>query len=149
MRAVIQRVTQASVTVAGVNVGSISTGLLVLLGVEAEDTLQDAQFIAAKSAALRIFNDDAGLMNRSVKDIGGGVLVVSQFTLLGDVRKGNRPGFTSAAAPTIAEPFYQRVCQLIADQGIRVAQGQFQADMQVSLINDGPVTILLDSRKRF
>lgn len=149
MRAVIQRVIQASVSVQQERISKIETGLLVLLGVEQGDAEPDARYIANKTAGLRIFEDDAGLMNRNVSEVGGEVLVVSQFTLLGDVRRGKRPSFTSAAPPDNADLLYQRVCELLMDQEVSVHRGIFQADMQVSLINDGPVTILLDSHKQF
>lgn len=146
MRAVVQRVSQASVSVAGESVGSIGPGLLVLLGVARDDAAADAQFIARKLARLRIFGDDQGLMNRSVRDIGGGVLLVSQFTLLGDTRKGNRPGFGQAAGPELAEQLYLDVAGELRREGITVATGRFGAMMQVELVNDGPVTIILESR---
>lgn len=149
MRSVIQRVTCASVTVGGEVVGSIGEGLLVLLGVKAGDTEKDADYVADKLLKLRIFEDENGRMNRSVRDIGGSVLCVSQFTLLGDARGQNRPGFTQAEAPERANALYQRVCQRMRDQGMNVAQGIFRADMQVELVNNGPVTILLDSEKNF
>lgn len=149
MRAVIQRVSRASVSVDGVVVGEIAHGLLVLLGVEAGDAEQDLRYVVNKTIGLRVFSDDEGRMNRSIVDCGGQVLVVSQFTLLGDVRRGKRPSFTAAAAPELADSFYQRFCQHLTDAGISVERGVFQADMQVGLINDGPVTILLDSRKIF
>lgn len=149
MRAVVQRVSEASVQVDGQTVGSIDFGLLVLLGVQQEDAQRDAQYLADKTAGLRVFADEQELMNRSLLDIAGQVLVVSQFTLLGDVRKGKRPSFTAAAPPEQANELYQYYCDCLTAQGLRVAQGVFQADMQVQLINDGPVTILLDSRKTF
>jgi D-tyrosyl-tRNA(Tyr) deacylase len=149
MRAVVQRVSRAEVRVAGKAVGSIAKGLLVLLGVARGDGEEDARQLADKVAALRIFEDDAGKMNLAVGDVGGGVLVVSQFTLLGDARKGNRPGFIDAAAPEEANALYERVCALLREKGLGIAQGVFRAEMQVELVNDGPVTILLDSRKLF
>ncbi|HZZ86259.1 MAG TPA: D-aminoacyl-tRNA deacylase [Anaeromyxobacteraceae bacterium] len=149
MRVVVQRVSRAEVRVAGEVVGRIERGLLVLLGVAAGDVEEDARFLADKLAALRIFEDDAGKMNRSVADVGGGLLVVSQFTLLGDARKGNRPGFSAAAPPDEANALYEKVCTLLRERGLAVAQGVFRADMQVELVNDGPVTILLDSAKLF
>lgn len=149
MRAVVQRVTAAKVTVAGRLTGEIGTGLLVLLGVEQGDGPTDLQYIAAKIRDLRIFADDEGKMNRSVLDIQGGVLVVSQFTLSGDARNGRRPSFASAAPPQIARALYEDVVRELTASGLRVATGEFQAMMQVSLVNDGPVTILLDSRKTF
>jgi D-tyrosyl-tRNA(Tyr) deacylase len=149
MRAVIQRVSQASVIVAGQAVGAIERGLLVLLGVAQGDTAQDAAYMADKSAGLRIFEDDDGKMNRSVEDIGGGILVVSQFTLLGDCRNGRRPGFTAAAPPEVADRLYLTFVEALRKRGIIVATGIFRSDMQVTLVNDGPVTMLLDSRKLF
>ncbi|MFL5299730.1 MAG: D-aminoacyl-tRNA deacylase [Anaeromyxobacteraceae bacterium] len=149
MRMVVQRVLRASVRVAGEVRGSIDRGLLVFLGVANGDGEDAARFLADKLGALRIFEDDAGKMNRSVADVGGGVLVVSQFTLLGDARKGNRPGFTDAAAPEAANGLYERFCALLREKGLRVATGVFRATMEVELVNEGPVTILLDSRKLF
>ncbi len=149
MRAVVQRVTQANVKVAGEVVGEIDLGLVVLLGVEGADTDADAQYLAEKIAGLRIFADAEDRMNLSVLDVGGGVLMISQFTLLGDVRRGKRPSFTAAAVPEEADRLYQLCNQHLRDLGLNVATGVFRADMQVSLINDGPVTILLDSHKLF
>ena len=149
MRAVVQRVTAAKVTVGDRVTGEIGTGLLVLLGVDQGDGPTDLQYIASKVRDLRIFADDEGKMNRSVLDIQGGVLVVSQFTLSGDARNGRRPSFASAAAPPIARALYEAVVRELTASGLRVATGEFQAMMQVSLVNDGPVTILLDSRKSF
>ncbi|MFK7735282.1 MAG: D-aminoacyl-tRNA deacylase [Pirellulaceae bacterium] len=149
MRAVVQRVKSANVEVAGETVGRIGQGLLVLVGVEEGDFAPDVEYLAAKSAGLRIFEDEVGKMNRSVLDISGEVLAISQFTLFGDVRKGKRPSFTSAAAPELANDLYESYCQKLRGHGLEVGQGVFQADMQVSLVNDGPVTILLDSRKLF
>lgn len=147
MRSVVQRVSRASVTVENHVVGEIQAGLLVLLGVEAGDGPSDLSYTSSKIAGLRIFADEDGLMNRSVLDQDGEVLVVSQFTLLGDVRKGRRPSFLAAAPPEVANQMYQQLCQQLRQLGLRVQTGQFQADMQVELVNDGPVTILLDSRK--
>lgn len=149
MRAVVQRVSQASVVVSDQTVGSIEHGLMVLLGVAQGDTDKDAQYLAEKTAGLRIFEDDAGKMNLSVEDTGGGVLVISQFTLLGDCRKGRRPGFTDAAPPELADRLYQVYADILRSRGLRVATGIFQAEMKVSLVNEGPVTMLLDSRKQF
>jgi D-tyrosyl-tRNA(Tyr) deacylase len=149
MRAVIQRVTNARVTVGERVTGEISHGLLVLLGVEQGDGPSDIQYIVAKTRDLRIFPDDAGKMNRSVLDIGGAVLVVSQFTLSGDARNGRRPSFASAAPPEIARAMYEDVVRELKTSGLRVQTGEFQAMMQVALVNDGPVTILLDSKKTF
>ena len=149
MRAVIQRVTHAEVTVSGENVGSIGKGLMVLLGVKTGDTEKDAQYMADKIVKLRIFEDENGKMNRAVRDVGGGILCVSQFTLLGDARGQNRPGFTQAEAPERANALYQLVCERIRAQDVPVATGVFRADMQIELCNDGPVTILLDSEKTF
>lgn len=149
MRSVIQRVTSSSVSVNGETVGTIGKGLMVLLGVKAGDTLKDADYIADKILKLRIFEDENGKMNLSVRDIGGEVLCVSQFTLLGDTRGQNRPGFTQAEAPDLANELYQYVCERMRGQGVKVETGIFRADMQVALVNDGPVTILMDSEKTF
>jgi D-tyrosyl-tRNA(Tyr) deacylase len=149
MRAVVQRVQRAEVRVEGRAVGRVGPGLCVLLGVAAGDGEGDAQTLADKVAALRIFEDGAGKMNRAVAEIGGGVLVVSQFTLLGDVRKGNRPSFGDAAPPEVAEGLYQRFCELLRVKSLPVETGVFRAHMEVDLVNDGPVTLLLDSRKAF
>lgn len=149
MRVVIQRVSEASVTVDRQTVGAIGQGLMVLLGVAQGDTSQEAKFLAEKTAGLRIFEDDAGKMNRSVEEIGGSLLVVSQFTLLGDCRKGRRPGFTDAAPPELADQLYEEFVAALRSRGVNVATGVFRADMQVALVNDGPVTMLLDSRKQF
>ena len=149
MRAVVQRVTSARVTVDDRVTGEIAAGLLVLLGVEAGDGPPDVQYIATKIRDLRIFSDDAGKMNLSVLDRQGGVLVVSQFTLSGDARNGRRPSFASAAPPQIARALYEDVVRELKTSGLRVETGEFQAMMHVALVNDGPVTILLDSRKTF
>jgi D-tyrosyl-tRNA(Tyr) deacylase len=149
MRAVVQRVTEASVNVAGEGVGRINVGLVVLLGVEKGDSVQDANYVVEKIAGLRVFPDDQGRMNLSVRDVSGGVLMISQFTLLGDVRRGRRPSFTDAAEPELADQLYEHCNHLLRLQGLNVATGVFRADMQVRLTNDGPVTILLDSRKLF
>lgn len=149
MRAVVQRVTSARVTVGDRVTGEIGSGLLVLLGVDQGDGPTDLQYIAAKVRDLRIFADADGKMNKSVLDLQGGVLVVSQFTLSGDARNGRRPSFASAAPPQIARALYEEVVRELQTSGLQVATGEFQAMMQVSLVNDGPVTILLDSRKTF
>ncbi|OEU63882.1 MAG: D-tyrosyl-tRNA(Tyr) deacylase [Desulfuromonadales bacterium C00003094] len=149
MRAVLQRVSQARVEVAEETVGAIAQGLLVLLGVEQEDAEEDVALLAKKTAELRLFEDDGGKMNLSVEDIGGEILVVSQFTLAADCRKGRRPGFSRAAPPEEANRLYQHYVALLRQRGLSVATGQFQAMMQVSLTNDGPVTFLLDSNKVF
>ncbi len=149
MRAVIQRVTSASVAVNGDTVGAIQRGYLVLLGVKAGDNEKDADYMADKIVKLRVFEDENGKMNKALRDVGGSVLCVSQFTLLGDARGQNRPGFTQAESPERADELYRRVCQRMRDQGVAVETGIFRTDMQVSLVNDGPVTILLDSEKNF
>ena len=152
MRAVVQRVSSAAVTVDQRTVGAIGHGLLVLVGVERDDGPTDAEYIAGKIRGLRVFedpSDTSGHMNRSVQEVGGSVLVVSQFTLAGDCRKGRRPSFDEAAAPAIAKPLYEEVVRALQADGLRVATGEFQAMMQVSLVNDGPVTLLLASRRRF
>lgn len=149
MRAVVQRVISARVTVGDRVTGEIGSGLLVLLGVDQGDGPTDLQYIAAKVRDLRIFADADGKMNKSVLDLQGGVLVVSQFTLSGDARNGRRPSFASAAPPQIARALYEEVVRELQTSGLQVATGEFQAMMQVSLVNDGPVTILLDSRKTF
>jgi D-tyrosyl-tRNA(Tyr) deacylase len=149
VRAVLQRVSAAEVLVENQAVGTIGEGLLVLLGVEAGDGEEDARYLAEKTVQLRIFEDSAGKMNRSVEDIGGKILAVSQFTLLADCRKGRRPGFSHAAPPPLAQALYQRYVDLLRERGLGVETGVFQASMQVSLVNDGPVTILLDSRRLF
>ena len=147
MRVVIQRVSEASVTVDGECIASIGRGLLVLVGVENGDTEQDAAWLAAKTAALRIFDDENGVMNLSVVDVDGGLLAVSQFTLTASTRKGNRPSYIRAAGHGLAVPLYERYCALLAEAAGRpVQQGRFGAMMQVRLLNDGPVTILIDSR---
>ena len=149
MRAVVQRVTRADVRVEGEVVGQIGLGFLVLLGVAADDQREDAVATAAKIVGLRVFEDDEGKMNRSLSEVGGAVLAVSQFTLLGDCRKGRRPSFIAAAAPELANRLYQEFIAEVQGQGILVETGRFQAEMQVSLVNDGPVTLLIDSRKLF
>lgn len=149
MRAVIQRVTSASVRVNSEVVGQIGQGLLVLLGVTQDDTTADLVWLAEKVAGLRIFKDSDGKMNLSVQDVAGAVLVVSQFTLYGDCRKGKRPSFIQAAQPDLAKSLYEQFVVELKGQGIPVQTGRFQADMEVSLVNNGPVTLLLDSRKTF
>ena len=149
MRACVQRVTSAHVTVDQQVVGAIDHGLVVLLGVAAGDDAGDAVFMAEKIVHLRIFNDEAGKMNRSLIDVAGGVLAISQFTLMGDARKGRRPAFIAAAEPRRANELYEHFVHQVGERGVRVATGVFQASMQVSLVNDGPVTLLLDSRKLF
>lgn len=147
MRLVIQRVSHARVDIAGETVGSIGPGLMILVGVEQGDTAADALWLAKKAAALRIFNDDEGVMNRSVVDCGGEVLAVSQFTLTASTKKGNRPSYIRAAGHELAVPLYEDFCRLMEElTGKPVARGRFGADMQVSLLNDGPVTIIMDSR---
>jgi D-tyrosyl-tRNA(Tyr) deacylase len=145
MKIVLQRVKRASVEVAGETVGSIGQGLLVLVGVTHTDTREDADFLAEKCAHLRIFSDDAGKMNRSVIDVGGGILVVSQFTLYGDCRKGRRPGFDAAAPPEQARTLYEYFVERLRVHDLSVETGVFQATMQISLVNDGPVTFILES----
>ena len=149
MRAVVQRVTSASVEVDGEVVGSIEAGCLVLVGVAPEDGEKESAWLAEKIVGLRIFNDDDGKMNRSLEESGGGVLLVSQFTLYGDARKGRRPSFIRAARGAEAEALYEDVGTRITRRGIDCATGVFGADMKVGLVNDGPVTILLDSEKTF
>jgi len=149
MRAVVQRVTRASVSIDEEMVGEIGNGLVVLLGIARDDTQEDADYLVPKIAALRIFDDDDGKMNRSLKDIDGGLLIVSQFTLYGDVRRGLRPSWSDAAAPEIAEPLYDYFVESSRKLLGRVETGSFRKMMLVELVNDGPVTILLDSRKLF
>ncbi len=149
MRAVIQRVSRAQVRVQGEVAGAIGPGLLVLLGVGAGDAVADAAYLAEKTAGLRIFEDEAAKMNRSLTEIGGEVLVISQFTLFGDVRRGRRPSFDQAAPPAEADALYQQYVEFLREGGLTVETGVFQAMMQVDLTNEGPVTILLDSKKLF
>ncbi|HEX2947966.1 MAG TPA: D-aminoacyl-tRNA deacylase [Armatimonadota bacterium] len=149
MRAVIQRVSQAQVTVAGDVVGAVGTGFLVLLGIGQGDNKADADYLADKIAHLRIFEDEQEKMNLSLQDVGGGALVISQFTLYGDARKGRRPSFTDAAPPAEANRLYEYFCERLASHGIPVSRGIFQAHMSVTLTNEGPVTMLLDSTKLF
>jgi D-tyrosyl-tRNA(Tyr) deacylase len=149
MRACVQRVSQAEVTVDGESVGRIASGMLVLLGVAKDDTPDDVRQMAEKLVALRIFEDADGKMNLSLADVGGAMLVVSQFTLLGDCRKGRRPSYIEAAPPEMAEAMYEEFVQAVKAQGIEVATGRFRTQMDVSLVNDGPVTLLVDTRKAF
>ncbi|MGI6119185.1 MAG: D-aminoacyl-tRNA deacylase [Desulfosporosinus sp.] len=149
MRSVVQRVKQAAVTVKGENVGKISGGLLVLLAVGQDDGEKDVNWMADKLVGLRIFEDEEGKMNRSVLDVGGEILVVSQFTLYGDCRSGKRPSFTRAAPPELAKALYLQCVEALRSRGAKVETGVFQAQMDVELINDGPVTLLLDSEKKF
>ncbi len=149
MRAVIQRVLQAEVKANDRQVGKIDKGLLVYLSIGKEDTIKDAEFMADKLVNLRIFADEAGKMNRSVLDVGGRILLVSNFTLHGDCRKGRRPGFDAAAEPALAQQLYEKVIELIAEQDVTVEKGTFGEYMHVSSINDGPVTFLLDSSRLF
>jgi D-tyrosyl-tRNA(Tyr) deacylase len=149
MRVVIQRVSEASVKVDGAIVGAIQAGLLLLLGIHNEDTLDDIQWVSNKLVQMRIFDDAEGIMNHSVQEIGGSILLISQFTLHAATKKGNRPSYIAAAKPEIAIPIYeQMILQLTKDLGKSIATGQFGADMKVALINDGPVTILMDSKNR-
>lgn len=149
MRVVIQRVSKASVTVENKITGSIDKGFVALIGVEDEDTAKDAEYIAEKIIGLRVFEDMDGKMNLSLLEIGGEILAISQFTLLGDVRKGKRPSFIKAARPEKAKELYDKTVIILKEKGIKVEEGIFQADMDVSLNNDGPVTILIDSKKIF
>ncbi|HWP22986.1 MAG TPA: D-aminoacyl-tRNA deacylase [Candidatus Binatia bacterium] len=145
MRAVLQRVSQARVTVGDEVVGEIGPGVCVLLGVGKSDNEETARWLADKIASLRIFADEQGRMNRSIKEVGGSMLLVSQFTLYGDCRKGNRPSFSDAAAPDDAERLYRYVASRLRSSGLQVATGQFQAHMRVALVNDGPVTIFIEN----
>ncbi len=149
MRAVVQRVREARVTVDGAVMGAIGAGLMVLLGIEQGDTEDDRRYIVEKLVHLRIFNDDDGKFNRSLLDVGGAVLLVSQFTLHGDCRRGRRPSFIAAARPEEAVPHYEAAVAALRAAGVSVGTGVFGAHMDVALVNDGPVTILLDSRKQF
>lgn len=147
MRAVVQRVSEAHVSVDGECIGQIGTGLLVLLGITADDTQAEADYLQNKIIGLRIFSDQAGKFNLSLKDVGGELLVVSQFTLYGDCRKGRRPSFVAAAGPDLALPLYEYFVASARRQNIAVATGRFQASMAVQLVNDGPVTLLLDTNE--
>ena len=149
MRCVIQKVTHASVTVAGECVGKIEDGFMVLVGAEAGDTESDARYCAEKIAGLRVFEDENDKMNLSLADVGGSVLLVSQFTLLGDARHGRRPSFIRAARPEVAEPMLEQLAEILRGRGIETKMGRFRTHMVVHLVNDGPVTILLDSHKGF
>ncbi len=149
MRAVVQRVSSASVSVDGKEIAAIEKGLVIFIGVGNEDVKKDAEYLAEKVIGLRIFEDSDGKMNKSLQDIGGELLVVSQFTLMGDVRKGRRPSFTDAALPEVAEELYSFFVENCKNKIKKVKTGQFQADMLVKINNDGPVTILLDSKKQF
>ena len=149
MRACVQRVVEAHVSVGPTEVGRIDAGLVVLLGIARDDTLDDVRYMAEKIAGLRIFEDDGGRMNRSVEETGGGLLIVSQFTLLGDCRKGRRPSFVAAADPDDAQRLYETFVDHIRRRGITTATGQFRQRMRLSLVNDGPVTLLIDSRRSF
>lgn len=149
MRAVVQRVSRGKVTVEGQVVGQIGQGYVVLLGVAKEDTAEAADYLADKVAGLRVFEDEQGKMNRSILEAGGAVLAISQFTLYGDVRRGRRPGFDRAGRPEQAEPLYERFVAKLREQGLTVETGRFQTHMEVELVNDGPVTILVDSEKSF
>ena len=149
MRCVIQRVTEASVTTGGEVVGKIGKGLMVLVGVSVDDTDKDVRYMADKVPNLRIFEDEDGKMNLSLKDVGGAILAVSQFTLYGDARGGRRPGFTAAARPEPANELYEKLVAAWREQDLTVETGRFRTDMQVALINDGPVTLLMDSTKLF
>ena len=147
MRCVVQRVTEAAVRIGGEVVGQAGKGFLLLIGVEAGDTAEDMDYIARKVPNLRIFEDEDGKMNRSLLDVGGDILAVSQFTLLGDARGGRRPSFITAARPEVADSMYEALVERGRSEGVHVETGRFGAEMKVSLVNDGPVTILLDSRK--
>jgi len=149
MRTVVQRVTKGTVTINNEIHGSIADGLVVFLGIKADDTIKDLLWMVEKLIHLRIFEDDKKKMNRSLTDIHGEMLIISQFTLYGDCRKGRRPGFSSAAPPPVAQPLYEQFVAEVENRGIQVASGIFQAEMQIELVNDGPVTLLLDSEKNF
>lgn len=149
MRAVVQRVSSASVTIAGAVKSGMGAGLLVLLAVEDADTAEDIEWLAGKLVRLRVFNDDAGLMNRSVQDVSGEILVISQFTLFASTKKGNRPSYLRSAKPSVAIPLYEQfLAKVAAEFGRPVRSGEFGADMKVELVNDGPVTIIIDTKAR-
>jgi D-tyrosyl-tRNA(Tyr) deacylase len=149
MRALIQRVSEASVRVDGVVIGSIGKGLLVFLGIEDADNIEDIQWLSGKITNMRLFNDDQGLMNLALKDVEGEILLVSQFTLHASTKKGNRPSYIKASKPEVAKPLYEKmILQLTADAGKQIQCGIFGADMKVSLLNDGPVTIIIDSKNK-
>lgn len=149
MRAVIQRVTEAKVTVNNCVVGEITKGLLILVGIEDSDSFNDIEWLCKKIANLRIFNDENGIMNHSVIDIAGGILAVSQFTLMASTKKGNRPSYIRASGRAIAEPLYNQLCEILEiETGKKIERGVFGADMKVSLINDGPVTIIIDTKNK-
>ncbi len=149
MRAVLQRVSQASCTVDGNITGEIKTGFLVLLGIEDADTTEDLQWLAQKITAMRVFGDENGLMNKSLADVDGNILLISQFTLFANTKKGNRPGFTRAAKPDKAIPMYEQMIKILEElTGKKVATGIFGADMKINLLNDGPVTIILDTKDK-
>jgi len=149
MRAVVQRVSEASVSVEGREVGRIGIGLCALIGVAEGDSEDDARWLCDKILDLRIFEDEQGKMNRSLIEVQGGLLAISQFTLLGDARTGRRPAFTAAAKPEVAQPLYAKLCTLARERQIKVAEGIFRATMKVHIVNEGPVTLLLDSKKAF
>lgn len=149
MRAVLQRVTEASVNISNKLVAEINQGLVILLGIELDDTINDIEWLSAKIAKMRVFSDEEGLMNKSIADIDGEVLLVSQFTLFASTKKGNRPGFTRSAKPDVAIPLYQQfISQLESELGKSIQTGEFGADMKISLVNDGPVTITIDTKNK-
>src|ERR1700730_646898 len=149
VRAVVQRVSEGSVVVDGKVTGAVGQGLCVLVGVGQGDSEEDARWLADKVVDLRVFEDEQGKMNRSVLDVRGGVLAISQFTLFGDARKGTRPGFVDAARPEVAQPLYAKFCEQVRARGVEVGEGVFRATMEVRIVNEGPVTLLLDSKKLF
>ena len=149
MRAVVQRVKRAAVSVDGESVSSIEKGMMVLVGISTEDTEKDMEYIGNKIVGLRIFDDDGGVMNINAKDSGSDIMIVSQFTLYGDGRKGNRPSYIRAAKGDVSEPMYEKLIQYIESRGFSVAKGKFGADMAIDMVADGPVTILLDSERGF